>query len=172
MDTEHHYKSKTAKKRTHKKRTDKHQKENKTANTATNKVTAKFNAKLKTLRLALAENYAEQKRLMTELQTLLDISGTKLRKKTDSSVNSLSKIIGFTEPEPIPPALRNLLHIKELVLPKSTVSRLLFAWLKEHKMVNKKEIILDKETAKLLGMKKAENIDFYHFQSWLREIYE
>lgn len=124
----------------------------------------------------LRDNYLEQKRLMQEIRELRNLHQTEVRlaSKTGKRSNS-GKHTGFNKPEPIPECLKNLLDIKEELLPRSTVTKIIYQYFKDNKMCNfasKKQIVPNKKIKKIFGMKEGDVMDFYNLQTWLKKVYK
>lgn len=136
-----------------------------------NTTTKHLDEKIEEIKVALKENYIQQKKLMNELQELMQKK--KLKNSRSCKINS-SKNSGFNKPEPIPKPLAKLLHIKEDTLPRSKVTVLIYEYFTNHKMYdkNKKEIIPNTKIRKIFAMDEDDTIDFYNLQTWLDKVYE
>jgi SWIB/MDM2 domain len=164
--------SKTNKKVYNKKTTDK----KKSPNSIDAVVTDNFETKLEELQKALKENYAQQKQIMANIKELgiMHKKEIKLVAKSGNRKNS-GKCTGFNKPENVPDSLRNLLKIKEEMLPRSTVTKLMYQYFTDNKMYNpktKKEIIPNAHIREIFGMKPGEHINFHNFQTWLKKVYQ
>ena len=122
------------------------------------------------IRIALQENYVEQKRLVAELEALLKLEQPKTRSNSKASPVSC---IDFATPEPVPQPLAKLLDI-DTELSKYQVTQKLYKYLSNQGLINNKtkEIAASKRLRRALGMGEADILDFYNMQSWIRKAYE
>ncbi|XWV25262.1 SWIB/MDM2 domain-containing protein [Tupanvirus deep ocean] len=134
-----------------------------------------FDKKIEEIREALRENYAQQKKLMNDLKELMALHKKELKLSAKSGNRSNSgKHTGFNKPEPVPPPLKNLLKIEEDMLPRSTITKLMYQYFTDNKMYNrktKKEIVPNKKIKEIFGMNDGDVINFYNLQTWLKKVY-
>lgn len=135
-----------------------------------------FEEKIQQVREELKENYQKQKKLMNDLRELLCIhkKEIKLSSKNGNRNGNAGKLSGFNKPENIPSSLKKLLKIKENMLPRSKITKLMYQYFTDNKMYNtktKKEIIPNEEIKKIFKMKEEDVINFYNLQTWLKKVY-
>lgn len=134
-----------------------------------------FENKMDEIREALRENYAQQKKLMNDMKELMILhkKEIKMSAKTGNRSNS-GKHTGFNKPEPVPASLKKLLKIKEEMLPRSKITRLMYQYFTDNKMYNsktKKEIIPNEKIKEIFDMDDNDVINFYNLQTWLKKVY-
>ncbi|BCS83022.1 SWIB/MDM2 domain-containing protein [Cotonvirus japonicus] len=135
-----------------------------------------FEQKLNNIKQALKENYAQQKKLMTDFNELTSLHKKELKMvyKSEKRINS-GKHSGFNKPEHVPLCLKKLLEIEEETMPRPKVTNLIYKYFTTNKMYNpetKKEIIPNSKIKKIFGMKDGDIIDFYNLQTWLKKVYD
>ena len=131
-----------------------------------------FEKQINKIRDALQENYAQQKKLMHELDILMSQQNNKISLvKFDNRTNSGNKINFDSEPVPLP--LKKLLMIDSEFMPRSQVVKLIYEYLTNNKLCNKKtkEISPDEKLIKIFKMNKDDTINYYNLQSWLKKLY-
>ena len=138
--------------------------------------TEDFEIKIEEIRQALKKNFIQQKKLTNDLKNLLILhkKEIKLLSKSNNNKNS-GRHSGFNKPEPVPSSLRKLLSIDENILPRSTVTRLMYKYFTDNNMCSsktKREIIPNNTIKKIFGMKKDDIITFYNLQTWLKKVYD
>jgi hypothetical protein len=123
---------------------------------------------------ALVKNHQEARNLEKELKTLIGLvhkNNVKLSKKHPPLSGKDS---GFNKKEPVPQALIELLDIKETMLSRSHVTRLLYDYFRDNNLFDKKTrkvIVPDKKIRKIFKMAPSDTITFYNMQTWLKKLY-
>lgn len=144
-------------------------------NCSTDSEDSDFENKISKISVLLRENYKQQKKLMEELHQLRTLHKKEIKKSSKSlSRSNTGKNAGFNKPLPVPSNLKKLLDIKEDVMSRSQVTRLMYEYFRKNNMYNtntKKEIIPNDKIKKIFGMQKGDEITFYNLQTWLKKVY-
>ncbi|CAH6420963.1 Hypothetical protein MVR_LOCUS219 [uncultured virus] len=120
------------------------------------------------IRIALQENYVEQKRLVARLEGLLKLEPSPKARGTTQHTD-------FSTPELVPKPLAKLLDLDaNSPLSKYQVTQKLYKYLGNKGLIDNKtkEIVVGKRLRRTLGMDDADTLDFYNMQSWIRKVYE
>jgi hypothetical protein len=120
--------------------------------------------KIELLEQQLRDNYAEQKRLISEINA----SKAKPTKKTlDPNI--------FLKTESVPKCLKDFLEIDTEPKTRCEVLQLFYTYCEENNMIDKhkKNIIdLTPEIKEMFGMAKDETMTMFNIQSYFRRLYE
>lgn len=138
-------------------------------NTNNSETDIDFDEKLEKLKNDLIENYACQKRLMSEIEDLL-----KSNKKVYNNARIAKSISEFDNIEPVPERVKKLFKTDD-ALSRSEVLILFYKYFTDNKMYDKttkKEIIPDKKIVKLFNLGPNDKLTFFNLQSEINKLYE
>lgn len=113
---------------------------------------------------ALTENYLEQKRLINMLKRF-EIPNRPIPRSSEPA--------NFDTAFNVPIALKNLLEIDKESLPVSTVTNLVYQYIKDHKLCDVKtsKIKIDCCLKSALGLSDTDELTFFNLQLWIKKLY-
>jgi len=117
---------------------------------------------------ALKQNYLQQKSLLSQLKKFEQNMKPEQMPKTCELKN-------FNTEYDVPIPLRKLLELTEERLPISTVTRLLYEYVKKHKLCDIKSsgvIIPNSKMRSAFNMKKNDIVTYFNIQIWIKNLYD
>lgn len=124
----------------------------------------------------LRENYAQHKKLISDLKAVEAKYCTNLKLGQNSNNGTGTGTVmrtDITKVQPVPKSLRKLLKMKEEEATKSKVIAIFHDYLTKNNMCDAKtkRITPNSKVREVFGMDKSDVMDYYNLQSWINKVY-
>jgi len=128
----------------------------------------------------ISELYTNIKTIKNNLRNLekshkKELKMSKKYRKSKRLNNENKKPSGFNKPKPVPIEIINLLGLeKGAELPRTKITKLIYGYIKDHKLQSpedKRTIVPDAKLKKLFSLKKDDQVTFYNIQTHIKKLY-